>query len=88
MVRPVDWEVKFRLRRDVVNQVAHENSIQGPTGSHVGSDQHPGHERQAEEQDERLKVRELTFSVPSEIKDKNREGKICLYPRSSIKLLF
>ena len=70
VVRPVDWEVKFRLRRDVVNQVAHENSIQGPTGSHMGSDQHPGHEHQIEEQDDKLKVRGLTFSVQTRFKIK------------------
>ena len=67
MVRPMDWEVKFPLRRDVVYQVNLEISLQGSTGSHVGSHQHPGHEHQIGEQDDKLKVRGLTFSVPSEI---------------------
>ena len=42
---PSEIQEKTRLRRDVVHQVALENSVQGLTGSCVGSDQHPGHER-------------------------------------------
>ena len=75
VVRPMDWEVKIRLRRDVVHQVAALSPTHGPTGSCERFDQHPGHEHQVEKQDDKLKVRGLTFSVPSEIKAKNREGK-------------
>ena len=53
VVRPMDWEVKFPLRRDVVYQVALDNLLQGSTGSHVGSHQHPGLELQIEEQDDK-----------------------------------
>ena len=46
------WEVKFPLRRYGVYQVILEISLQGSTGSHVGSHQLPGLEHQIEEQDD------------------------------------
>ena len=49
VVRPMDREVKIRLQRKGIHQVAIRNSIRGSTGSHVGSDQHPGHERPVNE---------------------------------------
>ena len=52
VVRPMDWEVKIPLRHDVVYQVALDNLLQGSTGSHVGSHQHPGHEHHIGEQDD------------------------------------
>ena len=53
VARPVDWEVEIPLRRDVVYQVNLEISLQGSTGSHVGSPQHHGHEHQIGEQDDK-----------------------------------
>ena len=67
VMRPVDRDVKFRLRRDVVHQVTVQSPKQGQTGSHERFNPHLGHEHQVKEQDEMLKVRGLTFSVPSEI---------------------
>ena len=52
VVRPMVWEVKFPLRRYGVYQVNLEISLQGSTGSHVGSHQLPGLEHQIEEQDD------------------------------------
>ena len=52
VVRPMDWEVKFPLRRYGIYQVNLEISLQGSTGSHVGSHQLPGLEHQIEEQDD------------------------------------
>lgn len=62
-IKAKNREEKFCPHHKVVHQVAAQSPTHGQTGSCEGSDQHPGHEHQDEEQDEKWKVRNLTLSV-------------------------